>query len=443
MTATLGGPGQVLDEEDIRAFVRAQVSGLDLSDRSLCLVVPDATRSCPLPLLLQAIEEGAGGRMSACTIVVALGTHAPMEDGARRALVGPVPFPTINHAWWDDDTFADVGTLSAETVSRLSVGRLEEPIDVRINRLAVESDVTLIVGPVLPHEVVGFSGGNKYLFPGLSGQELIDVTHWLGALITSSEIIGTPGITPVRALIHAAAELVPGERHALCVVVDHASGGLRSLAFGEPTSSWAAAADVAAQTHVEYMGAPVRRVLSLVPPRYPDLWTAAKGFYKVEPVVTDGGEVILYAPHIREIAAMHPALIDIGYHCRDYILAHWDRYRRYPRGELAHSTHLFGAGTYDPEHGERQRVRVTLATGIPEGVVRRANLSYLAPSAVDAEAWASDPDTLVVPDAGEVLYRLRPPSSPVTDRGSSLSRVDDTQLGADGVERRGEGQGLL
>jgi len=274
----------------------------------------------------------------------------------------------------------------------------------------LDSDVTLIVGPVLPHEVIGFSGGNKYLFPGLSGQELIDVTHWLGALITSGEIIGRSGITPVRALVDAAAGLVPGERHALSVVVDHASGGLQSLAFGEPTASWAAAAEVAARTHVEYLDAPVPRVLSLVPARYPDLWTGAKGFYKVEPVVADGGEVVLYAPHIRDIAAMHPALVDIGYHCRDYILAHWDRYRRYPRGELAHSTHLFGAGTYDPVHGERQRVRVTLATGIPEDTVKRANLGYLAPQAVDVDAWASDPDTLVVRDAGEVLYRLRAPS---------------------------------
>ena len=92
----------------------------------------------------------------------------------------------------EDDTFTHVGTLPGELVRELSGGRIHDSIDVRINRLVVESDVTLIVGPVLPHEVIGFSGGNKYLFPGLSGQEMIDVTHWLGALITSSEIIG-PG----------------------------------------------------------------------------------------------------------------------------------------------------------------------------------------------------------------------------------------------------------
>jgi nickel-dependent lactate racemase len=189
--------------------------------------------------------------------------------------------------------------------------------------------------------------------------------------------------------------------------VDHVSGGLESLAFGEPEQAWADAADVAAESHVEYVDGPVRRVLSVVPERYPDLWTGAKGFYKVEPVVADGGEVVLYAPHITEIAATHPRLTDIGYHCRDFFLAHWDRFRDVPLGELAHSTHLFGAGTYDRETGEHQRVHVTLATGIPEVQVRHANLGYAAPETVDFTTWLADPDALVVPDAGEVLYRLR------------------------------------
>jgi nickel-dependent lactate racemase len=402
----LGGPGRLLSPEEVGSFVRSQVAALDLTGRSLCVVVPDGTRNCPLPLLLRAVEDGVGGRAGDVTAVIALGTHAPMSDEAIAALVGPVSFPVRNHAWWDDETFAPVGALPARLVTELSEGRLHDPIDVRVNRLAVQSDVTLLVGPVLPHEVIGFSGGNKYLFPGLSGQEMIDVTHWLGALITSSAIIGRRGVTPVRALVDAAADLVPGERHALCVVVDHASGGLESLSFGDPPGAWAAAADVAAETHVRYLDHPVQRVLSVVPDRYPDLWTGAKGFYKVEPVVADGGEVVLYAPHITEIAAMHPRLTEIGYHCRDFFLAQWDRYRDEPWGELAHATHLYGAGTFDGVT-ERQRVRVTLATGISEAGVRQANLGFLAPGEVDVAGWAADPDTLVVPDAGEVLYRLR------------------------------------
>ncbi|MET0726806.1 MAG: lactate racemase domain-containing protein [Acidimicrobiales bacterium] len=407
MTAILGGAADLLDDGAVTAFVEAEVGALDLEGRSLCVVIPDATRKCPLPLLLGAVQRAAAGRARSCTAVVALGTHAPMTDAEMRALVGVEDLAVVNHEWWDDTAFARVGSLAADEVRELSGGLLAEAVDIRVNRLVVESDVTVIVGPVLPHEVVGFSGGNKYLFPGLSGQELIDLTHWLGALITSHDIIGTRGITPVRALIDAAAALVPGERYSLCVVGDQTTSGLRCATFDEPQGAWAAAADVAAETHVEYLDSPVERVVSVVAPRYADLWTGAKGFYKVEPIVADGGEVILYAPHIAEIAPMHPGLLDIGYHCRDYFLAQWDRFRDVPRGEMAHSTHLFGAGSYDPVHGEQQRVRVTLATGIPEEVVRKVNLAYLDPGTVDLAALGAAPSTLVVPDAGETLFRLR------------------------------------
>jgi lactate racemase len=159
--------------------------------------------------------------------------------------------------------------------------------------------------------------------------------------------------------------------------------------------------------HVRYLDAPVQRVLSLVPQKYDDMWTGAKGFYKVEPVVADGGQVILYAPHITELSVMHPEIATIGYHNREYFVRQWDRFSHLRWGDLAHSTHLRGAGTYDPEHGERNRVTVTLATSIPEEVVRGANLDHLDWREVDVDAYAADPDTLVVPQAGEVLYRLR------------------------------------
>jgi nickel-dependent lactate racemase len=313
----------------------------------------------------------------------------------------------ITHAWWDAESFATVGTLSANRVAELSDGRLRQATDVRVNRAVVEHDVTLILGPVFPHEVVGFSGGNKYLFPGVSGPELIDLSHWLGALITSAELIGTTGTTPVRAMIDEAAAMVPSERIAVCVVTAGESG-LRSVAIGPPETAWALAAQVSAQTHIRYLDAPVARVLSVIPPKYDDLWTGAKGFYKVEPVVADGGEVVLYAPHIREIAATHPTIEVIGYHCRDYFVKQWDRFVDVHWSDLAHSTHLRGAGTYDPVDGEHSRVQVTLATGIPEAVVRRVGLGYLDPASVDLEAWDADPAALVVPNAGEDLYRLRP-----------------------------------
>ncbi|GAA4689573.1 lactate racemase domain-containing protein [Phytohabitans rumicis] len=406
-THLIGGADRILDHATVRAFVADRLAAADLDGRSVCVIVPDGTRSCPLPPLMGAVHEALAGRATRVTVLIALGTHAAMSEQQLRAhLGGPYPgFTVVNHEWWRPEALVPVGTIGADEVDKLSEGRLRQPVDVVLNRAAVEHDVCLVLGPVFPHEVVGFSGGNKYFFPGVAGPDIIDLSHWLGALITSWQIIGTPGTTPVRALIDQAAAMIPTRRLALCLVVQSGTGALHAASFGPPEEAWAACAEVSAQTHIRYLDAPVRRVLSVLPAKYDDMWTGAKGFYKVEPVVADGGQVILYAPHITRLSAMHPEIERIGYHCRDYFVGQWDRFRDEHWGVLGHSTHLRGAGTWTAEDGERNRVTVTLATGIPEDVVRGANLDYLEPSTVDVSA--TDPHTLVVPQAGEVLFRLR------------------------------------
>ncbi|KUI45286.1 hypothetical protein AU197_13775 [Mycobacterium sp. IS-1590] len=433
--ARVGGAATVLTEDEVTEFVHEQLGAHPFDGRSVCVLVPDATRTCPLPLLLRAVHAALYGRVSRLTVLIALGTHAKMSEEALAEHLGYQPgrladsYPgttVINHEWWKPESFVDLGTIPASRIAELSEGRMNLAVPVLLNRAVVDHDIALVLGPVLPHEVVGISGGNKYFFPGVGGQKIIDVSHWLGALITSAEIIGTTGITPVRALIDDGAALIPGEKLALCAVTaetadgatDSAVGstvrspvqtsGLHSLSFGDTVASWASAAEVCAATHVTYLDAPVRRVFSIVPQMYDDIWTAAKGFYKVEPVVADDGEVILYAPHVTELSASHPEIYEIGYHCRDYFVKQWDRFAALPWGVLAHSTHLRGAGTYDAQTGEEKlRVRVTLATRIPENVCRAANLGYLDPDSVDPQTYADDADTLVVPRAGEMLFRLR------------------------------------
>jgi nickel-dependent lactate racemase len=414
--ALVGAADTVLSRDEVVAFVREQLAGDDYDGRSVCVLVPDATRSCPLPLLVEAVHGALHGRASRLTVLVALGTHAPMSPAQlarhlgceERGLAERFPGMEVrNHEWRDPATFVTLGHLPGARVAELSDGRLDVDVEVRLNRAVAEHDVSLVIGPVFPHEVVGFSGGNKYFFPGVGGQEVIDVSHWLGALITSATLIGTTGVTPVRALIDEASALVPSRRRALCLVVRPGTTDLHAMSYGPPEPAWASCAEVSAEVHVTYLDEPVRRVVSVVPEKYDDLWTGAKGFYKVEPVVADGGEVVLYAPHITEVAAMHPAVEEVGYHCRDYFVGQWDRFRDLPWADLAHSTHLRGAGTWDAEHGERCRVAVTVATGIPEDVVRRIGLQHLDPASVDLDQAETDPGTLLVREAGEVLHRLR------------------------------------
>jgi hypothetical protein len=292
----IGGADGTLDDATVREFVVRSLAGADLDGRSVCVIVPDGTRSCPLPLLLDAVHEALAGRATNVTVLVALGTHAPMS-GEHLATHTGSPYPGFeirNHEWWLPEALVSLGHIDADRVGELSEGRMHEPIEVVLNRAVVDHDVCLVVGPVFPHEVVGFSGGNKYFFPGVAGQEIIDFSHWLGALITSAEIIGTRGVTPVRALIDQAAAMIPSRRLALCLVVESGTGSLHAAAFGPPEAAWAACADVSAEAHVRYLDAPVRRVLSIIPGKYDDMWTGAKGFYKVEPIVADGGQVILY-----------------------------------------------------------------------------------------------------------------------------------------------------
>ncbi len=414
----IGGVGARLTSEQVAQFVEQSLAAEDLDDKRVCLVVPDRTRTCPLPLIMGAVHRALSGRAKEVTVLIALGTHQAMSEQALGDHLGyrvgelEQTYPgweVVNHESWLAETFTTLGTIGRERMAELTGGLMTDmQVDVRINRRVAEADVAIVVGPVFPHEVVGFSGGNKYFFPGVSGPELIDVSHWVGALITSAEMIGTRGVTPVRAMVNEAASMIPADRRALCLVVESGADTLHAAAYGTPEDAWAACAAISAETHVTYLDRPYRRVLSIMPTKYEDIWTAAKGFYKLEPIVADGGEVIIYAPHITEISVMHPQISEVGYHCRDYFLGQWDRFSDRPWGDLAHSTHLRGQGSWDPVHGERNRVAVSLATGIPQDIVESVNLGYLDPAEVDVAAYEADPDTFVEPHAGEVLYRIRP-----------------------------------
>ncbi len=414
--AGLGGSQEVLDEEQIRSFVLEQLQAYDFDGKRVTFVVPDGTRHAPVAKVARFVHEALGDRPKDVRVVIALGTHDYMSDEAIGKLMGSEPgrfsetypgWEIFNHDWRNEDTFANLGTIPAARIAELSEGRLtDRDMTVLVNKMVVDTDISLILGPVLPHEVVGISGGNKYFFPGLSGHDVIDMSHWLGALITSFEMIGSRGITPVRQLIDAAAELVPSTKLLLGMIVKPGTNDLQFISFGDSRASWEACAEISSEVHVKYVPKAYKRVVSVVPEMYEDMWTGAKGFYKMEPVVADGGELILYAPHIKQVSVMHPGVAEIGYHNRQYFVGQWDKFKDHPWGELAHSTHLRGLGDYDPETDtETNRVTVTLATGIPREVVEAISLNYLDPAEVDLAAFEADPDTLVVPNAGELLHR--------------------------------------
>jgi len=411
-----GDTSSHLSEADVRRIVADGFATAPIDGKRLLVLIPDSTRTMPMALMFDALSATLGPRAAALDFLVALGTHQPMSDEHLGRLIGrPVVegraggSHIFNHRWDLDGTFATLGTIPASEIEQLSGGLLSADVPVSLNRLVLDYDHIVICGPVFPHEVVGFSGGTKYLFPGIAGPDIINFTHWLGAVITSSAVIGA-GYTPVRAVIDRAAAMLDRPMSCVSLVVTHE--GVAGLYVGSPRESWEAASALSARTHVIWIDRPFRRVLSIMPTMYDDLWTAAKGMYKLEPAMADGGEIVIFAPHITEVSYTHGHIIDeIGYHCRDYFLGQWERFGHYPGGVLAHSTHVKGMGAYDAATGvETPRIQVTLATGIPEERCRRINLGYLDPASIRVDDWKGrEADgIIVVPRAGEMLYRLAP-----------------------------------
>ena len=411
----IGFDERYLTPEETRGIVREGLASLALDGKRVLFIVPDGTRTMPMPEFFRLFRDELDTKVAALDFLVALGTHRVMSDDELSRLVGDEVRDgmagrshVFNHEWADPATFAVLGEIAAEEIGTLTEGRLAQSVPVSLNRRIFDYDQIVICGPVFPHEVVGFSGGNKYFFPGIAGAEIINFTHWLGALITNYEVIGA-GYTPVRAVIDRAAAMVTVPTACFALVVTPV--GLAGLYFGSAREAWEHASALSAKRHIVWLDQPMRQVLSVMPPMYADVWTAGKGMYKIEPIVEDGGEVIVYAPHITEVSYTHGALIEeIGYHCRDYFVAQPERFAKYPGGVLAHSTHVKGLGSYDARTGvETPRVTVTLATAIGAERCRRINLGYRDPATIDIAAMSGREreGILVVPRAGEMLYRLR------------------------------------
>jgi nickel-dependent lactate racemase len=404
-----------LTADEVRALVAQACPTQTFRNQRVLLIIPDGTRTAPVGLLFRALHDTLAGVARQFDLIVALGTHQPMTEAAicRRLEISELERDTTfrgvrfhNHAWDQPAQLRRIGVIPQEEIRQLSSGLFAMDVPVDVNQLVFDYDQIVILGPVFPHEVVGFSGGNKYLFPGVAGPDILNFFHWLGAVITTPRIIGNTW-TPVRRVIDRAATMV--DRPKLCfALVVTPDNRLAGLFAGTPESAWAGATDLSRKIHVTYKERPYHTILSCAPPMYDEIWTAGKCMYKLEPVLADDGELIIYAPHIANVSLTHGRLIEtIGYHCRDYFLSQWDRFKHLPWGVLAHSAHVHGLGTYENDI-ETPRARVTLATQIPEETCRRLNLGYRDPRTLDPQNFADreSEGVLLVPKAGEMLYRL-------------------------------------
>ncbi len=409
---------QTLDHDTISQTLHLGLEG-NYTGQKVLVLIPDHTRTIPLPFLFRQLVDILHDTKQ-LDFMVALGTHPPLSEDSLNQLVGISASERqttykhvglLNHEWGSSDNFQQIATLPQAQIKAIAGDKwhftLGGDVPVNINRHIFEYDHLLILGPTFPHEVAGFSGGAKYLFPGISGPEMINVSHWLGALTGVVDTIGVKE-TPVRDMIHAAAAHVnvPVTLIGLVVV---GKAKLAGLFIGDYLSAWRAAADLSAQRHIIWVDKPFQRVLSQAPPMYDELWTAGKAMYKLEPALAKGGELIIYSPTLDTVSHVHGKYIhEVGYHVLDYILKQWDRFKHIPLGVLAHSTHVRGGGTFT-DGIEYANASVSLATQLSREACQELSLGYVNPADIDVSAWQNreDEGILYVPKAGEMLYRVR------------------------------------
>jgi lactate racemase len=403
-----------VDIKTVREAINEFFAKNNYTDKRILLIIPDNTRSGPIGDIFKIIFDCLHGKTKTLDCLAALGTHQPMSEKQfcerlgftsqeRKNKYKSVKF--FNHEWDKPSSFTSVGKISADEIESLSEGLFREEVDVKINKLIFDYDEFFILGPVFPHEVVGFSGGHKYLFPGIAGDEIINFFHWLGAVITNPHINGTKW-TATRKVVEKSSSMIAIPRKLFALVA--LENNLKGIFIGDVLEAWEKAADLSAQVHIIYKDKPYNTILGIAPAMYDDIWTAGKVMYKLEPILADGGILIIYAPHITEVSYSHSKWLDkIGYHTRDYFLKQMDKFKDIPRGILAHSTHVKGIGTFN-NGVEKPRVNVFLATSISKERCQKINLGYMNPDDIQISDYENreDEGILVVHHAGEVLHRL-------------------------------------
>jgi nickel-dependent lactate racemase len=422
-TTSVVGKGSAtasLSTADLGGIVGPALQGLPRGARVLA-VIPDRTRDdiTPelFPLIARELARLGAARLDA---LVAQGTHPPMSDADKRAKIGwgsaelPLLGEIFDHHWDRAETLRTVGMLSAGDVRVLTGGLIADAVDVRLNARVVDGsyDAVLVVGGTVPHEVAGFAGGAKYFFPGVAGPELTHMTHWLGALATIERVIGRIE-TPTRRMIEAAADLVPVPVTAFTSVMTRSGERTttRALFAGDVRETFRRAAAISQQVHVKYTRRQYRRVIALLDDHYDELWVGGKASYKLGAIVEPGGELIIYAPHLKHVSVTHGRMIErYGYAPLEHVQVMVDDSAEL-RANLAIAAHLahVSYGSRQTEDGRIEpRFTITLASSVPEETCARINLRFLDYRKFNPDQYRSDPDTLVVENAGRDLYLVEP-----------------------------------
>jgi len=373
----------------------------DIAGKKVAIIIPDDTRLWArgdlfVPAILQALADDLGVPDDRITVIIALGTHAPIPESQFASLAGRACVNRVricNSAGLDPSRLTEIGTTSRGTC-------------LTVTREAVEADHIIIFGGVLHHLIAGYGGGRKYILPGIAGYDSIQQNHSLAfddtgrphPRVRQAIISGNP---VHEDMMEGADLFLAGRTACYAAVAANGAGEIFYAAAGElhPTfDRGCAALDRACSVTV-----PDKGDFALVSAggfrTDGQLYQATKALFNIVDVVRDGGAILFVAGCEQGVG--NPEFADA-----------LKTYRTCPEDLGKALTQSFHMPSYvafrlmDLLH----RFDISLVSDLPDDLVRDLGFTPVA----DVRAWTTSltGNGYVIPFGENLLPRVSPPASP-------------------------------
>ncbi len=321
--------GEDIGLEEIGRALEKWLGAFDLAGGKVLILPPDYSRSMsqagPITVMLYRMLSP----ICQVDIMPALGTHEAVSAEERLKMYGRyIPDEAfLVHDWRND--VVDIGEVPSEYVREISSGRLDYPIKVQVNRRLMDPSYSLVisVGQVVPHEVVGMANYTKNVLVGCGGKDIIDKTHFLGAVYGLEAMMGKDH-SPVRKVFDYAEEhFLKGIPLQYILTVVEAADGLpkiKGVFAGRRRAQFEKAVELSVKANLNLLDEPLRKVVVyLDPEHYKSTWIGNKAIYRTRMAIADEGELIIIAPGVRHFG--EDGLVDrlirkYGYRGTDYTL---------------------------------------------------------------------------------------------------------------------------
>lgn len=294
-------PARVLIQQALEHPAGRSLRELSPAGKRVCLICDDISRPTPTQMILEILLPQLvrlGVRSEDIDIVFALGSHRRMTQAEIRQKLGAqiaAAFPVYQ------SSFSDPSEL-------LELGCTEDGIPITVYRKIMDSDIRIGIGNIVPHNTLGWSGGCKILFPGVTSEQTVCRFHMKAMLERTGPVFGLEE-NAVRLDVERWAGKIG--LHFIINTVLTRTGEIYRVAAGDCVQAHRQGVRYAREIYA----VPVRQKADIVVvdshPSDCDFWQGTKGFNAANVLLKDGGSCILVSPFYEGVGphAQYPAMI--------------------------------------------------------------------------------------------------------------------------------------